>query len=181
MFDNGYKTLALMISGVSGIFQRELSQYFQQYAKKKGYNLAVFSSFIGYETNREYLKGESNIVNLPPYERFDGLVVVPDTFRDRTLRENVLKNISERCTCPVVSIRSDKENFYSVNTDNSLAMEGMIKHFIEDHHMKKIAFLSGTKGHPDAVARLECYKRIMKQYNLPVEEKIGRASCRERV
>lgn len=170
MFDNGYKTLALMISGVSGIFQRELSQYFQQYAKKKGYNLAVFSSFIGYETNREYLKGESNIVNLPPYERFDGLVVVPDTFRDRTLRENVLKNISERCTCPVVSIRSDKENFYSVNTDNSLAMEGMIKHFIEDHHMKKIAFLSGTKGHPDAVARLECYKRVMKQYNLPVEE-----------
>ena len=170
MFDNGYKTLALMISGVSGIFQRELSQYFQQYAKKKGYNLAVFSSFIGYETNREYVKGESNIVNLPPYERFDGLVVVPDTFRDKALRDSVLKNISERCTCPVVSIRSDIENFYSVNTDNALAMEEMIKHFIEDHHMKKIAFLSGTKGHPDAVVRLECYKRVMKEYNLPVEE-----------
>lgn len=170
MFNNGYKTLALMMSGVSGIFQRELSQYFQQYAKKKGYNLAVFSCFIGYETNKEYLDGESNIINLPPYEKFDGVVVVPDTFKSGELRESVLKNITERCTCPIVSIRSNIDGFYCVNTNNDTAMEGIIKHFIEDHHMKKIAFLSGTEGHPDAVARLGCYERVMKEYNLPVED-----------
>lgn len=170
MFNNGRKTFAFILSGVSGNFQREISRCFMEYAAEKDFNLAVFSSFIGFETNEEYLKGESNIINLPPYELFDGVIVVPDTFREEGMRDSLMKKLREECTCPVVSIRSCVDGFYNVNVNNETAIEEVIKHMIEFHHMKKIGFISGTAGHPDAIARLACYNRVMEEYNLPHDE-----------
>lgn len=170
MFNNGKKTYAFLLSGVSGNFQREISRSFMEYAAEHDFNLAVFSSFIGFETNQEYLIGESNIINLPPYDMFDGVIVVPDTFRDDGMRETLLEKLCNECTCPVVSIRSSVEGLYNVNVNNETAIEEVIRHMIEFHHMTKIGFVSGTKNHPDAIDRLACYDRVMEEYNLQHDE-----------
>lgn len=170
MLINGRKTVALMVCGMSGTFQQEFGNYCQTIAKAAGYNLLIFASFVGYETNKDYLKGEMNIVKLPPYEDFDGIIVVPDTYQYGELRNRVLYTVNSRCNCPVVSVRSTEENMYSINTDNSSAMAGIIKHFIEVHGKRKIAYLSGTKDHPDAIARLNSYLKVMADYDIPVTD-----------
>lgn len=46
----------------------------------KGYNLAYFSFFLTYGGDTKNGRGEANIINLIPYENFDGFIVCHDTF-----------------------------------------------------------------------------------------------------
>ena len=84
MFKNQYKTLALFICGVAGTFQKSLCTKLTNRALELGYNLAIFNAFKDYiyKGNDAYTVGETNIINLPPYEKLAGIIVVPDTFSD---------------------------------------------------------------------------------------------------
>ena len=63
------------------------------------------------------------------------------------------------------------EGYYNVNTDDEKILEEVIRHFIEHHGYKKMNFLSGPKGYPDADKRVASFYRIMSKYGLEVNEK----------
>ena len=48
--------------------------------------------------------------------------------------------------------------------------EEIIRHVIEVHKAKDIAFMSGPKDRYDANFRLACFKRIMKEYGYEIGE-----------
>lgn len=171
MFNNEYKSLGVMICGVFSNFQKEICHEFTRIAKNKGYNLAIFTAFNDYGDNIEYILGEANIANLPPYEQFDGMIVIPDTYDSEFVRDAMLENVKKRCHCPVVSIRSKTEDFYNIIIDNDTAMEGMVRHFIVDHKLTKIAFLNGPKEHQDAIMRYKSFVNVMNEYNIPINER----------
>ena len=172
MFNNGCKTIGMLISGVSSTFQKFLCKELTDLCLDMGYNLAIFNVFGGssYEDVEAYAVGEANILNLIPYEEFAGLITVPDTFVSKSLRNNVVETIKKRVTCPVVSVRTQIDGFYSLVIDNTVAMNDMISHFIEKHGKTKIAFLNGPKDHPEAIDRLTSYRNTMAKYNIPVRE-----------
>ena len=172
MFKNQYKTLALFICGVAGTFQKSLCTKLTNRALELGYNLAIFNAFkdYTYKGNDAYTVGETNIINLPPYEKLAGIIVVPDTFSDDKFREALIKTIKERAKCPVISIRSSYDGFYNIMIDNESAMESIITHFIVEHKMTKFAFINGPEWHQDAIARGACFRNMMEKYNLPVRE-----------
>ena len=74
--------------------------------------------------------------------------------------------------CPVVSISSKVDGFYSIDFDDAGGLRMMIEHFIKDHHFTKIGFMSGNLDHPDAVTRLEEFRSVMKEYGMP-EDGVG--------
>ena len=74
--------------------------------------------------------------------------------------------------CPVVSISSKVDGFYSIDFDDAGGLRMMIDHFIKDHHFTKIGFMSGNLDHPDAVTRLEEFRSVMKEYGMP-EDGVG--------
>ena len=49
-------------------------------------------------------------------------------------------------------------------------MEGLIDHFVKEHGMKKLCFMTGPKDHWDAQERLLCFKRKMDEYGLSYGE-----------
>ena len=54
--------------------------------------------------------------------------------------------------------------------DERDTMEEIIRHVIEVHKAKDIAFMSGPKDRYDANFRLACFKRIMKEYGYEIGE-----------
>lgn len=171
MFSNGRKTIGLFIFNTHEDFQSKICQGMAERTEQLGYNLAVFSSYGKYGGNEEYFQGEMEIFNLPSYDRFAGIVVAFDTFNDADeAKELIMKNIKEHATCPVVSLREGLDGVSNVLINDRDSMEGVIRHVIEEHGKKDIAFMTGVKGRYDAEARLECFRRIMDEYGYPVGE-----------
>lgn len=169
MFSNGRKTIGVFISQVNSEFQEGLSRGISIRAQELNYNIAFFTNFGGYGQN-EYDAGEIKIAEIPEYSKLDGIILVPDTMAVDGLEERIRKHIDESSKCPVVSIRREVDKYYNVLIDDNKVLEGIIRHFIEDHGFTKLNFLAGPKGFPDSEKRLASYKRILTEYNIPIEE-----------
>lgn len=169
MFQNGRKTIGVFVSLVYDGFQALLSRGISLRAQELDYNVVFFTNFGGYDVY-EYDQGEVKVADLPYYENLDGIILVPDTMVVEGLEQKIREQISKRSKCPVVSIRTDMKDYYNVLIDDDTVLEEIIRHFIEHHGFIKLNFLAGPKGYIDSDKRLESYKRILTEYNIPVED-----------
>lgn len=169
MFSNGRKTIGVFVSQVNSEFQQGLSRGISIRAQELNYNIAFFTNFGGYGQH-EYDKGERRIADLPDYAELDGIILAPDTMAVKGLLERIRSHIDTKSKCPVVSIRRKIDEYYNVLIDDNKVLEDIIRHFIVDHGFTRLNFMAGPKGFPDSEKRLDSYKRILTEYNIPIEE-----------
>lgn len=173
MYNNRRKTIGVFICRTAHHFQRTLCRGIIEQAYKLGFNVAFFSSFGNYSGNELFSEGEKQIAKLPDYDQLAGVILALDTFDIKVLKDELIETCKKQ-KCPVVCIREEVEGLYNFNVDEETCMEGVIRHFIEEHKYRDICFLTGRKGEKNAEARLACFRRIMKENDVPVNEKLIR-------
>ncbi len=169
MFNNKKKTIGVFVSQVNEEYQDTLSRGIMAKAKELDYNLAFYTNFGGFG-QEAYDTGEAYIANLPNYEELDGIIITPDIMILPNLKETYLNNIKSRSHCPVVSVRSELTDYYNVLINDDLVLDEIITHFIEHHGFSRLNFLSGPKGFIDTDRRLNNYRKLLREHNIPVEE-----------
>ena len=170
MFHNNRKTIAIFSCNSHGEYQREICTGAAIQAEKLGYNLAIFTCYGNYGQSTLYAQGEKDIFSLPDYDEFSGIIVAGDTFSIDEAMGNVLETLHEKVKCPIVSLRQRMAGVNNLLVDNMISMGGMIRHLIECHGAKDIAFMTGRKGHPDAEERLCGFYQVMEEYGISVPE-----------
>lgn len=170
MLENGRKTIGVFVFRIVNHFQQALCHGIEQRCRELGYNAIIFSGFGNYARDDAFAKGEEVYSELPDYERLNGAIIAPDTFDMPDLLEETIRRLKAECKGPVVSIRTEGEVDYNILVDNKHCMDELFQHLIEHHGYRDICFMTGRKGMVDAEERLEAYFRIMKEYNLPVDE-----------
>jgi len=165
------KRLATFIGQINQSYSKEMVCSVVDAAKGLGYLVDVFTEFGSYGQNYLHAEGERNIIHLPHLEDYDGVIIAPDTFgvpeMEKQLDILLLSKVQKK---PVVSLRQEKDCFYSVQIDNRLAMAKLTEHFVKDHGYKKICFMKGRQDLKDAEERLQGYLDVMQKYGLPVTE-----------
>lgn len=169
MFLNGRKTIGVFVSQANDGFQEGLSRGISIRAQELNYNVAFFTNFGGYGQN-EYDAGEIKISDLPDYSKLHGIILAPDTMAVEGLEQKIRDHIRVNCKCPVVSIRRKRDEYYNVLIDDHKVLEEIIRHFIVEHGYTKLNFLAGPKDFPDSEKRLASYKKILEEYDIPIEE-----------
>lgn len=164
------KTIGVFIFQPVKEFQKKLCQGITDEGKKQGYNILFFTAFGDYAHNARFVEGERQMIDLPPYEQLDGVILVLDTIDIRGMKSKLIKRVKERCHCPVVCVREEVSGFHNVLIDNESSMESIFRHFIDEHELEKICFMTGTKGHEDAEERLQSFLNAMEAQGIPVTE-----------
>ncbi len=170
MFSNKRKTIGVMVEAVSNDFPNLICQGIIRSANKLGYNVAIFSAYSKYGSQGSYLIGNYKIYDLAPYEDLDGIILLLDTIQNHPTIEHLLAEIDSRCHCPIVSIREKVPGANNFLIDNSNCVEKIVRHFIEEHHFTKLCFMTGPEDRWYSQERLDCFLRLMKEYDLPVGE-----------
>ena len=171
MFANNRKTIGVFIFRPVDEFQNKLCRGIIDGSSRYGLNVLFFTSFGDYAHNVRFVKGESCIVDLPPYEELDGAILVLDTIDIDAVKQNLIENVRERCHCPVVCVREEVSGMHNVVVDNDTSMESIFRHFIEEHGFERICFMTGKKGHEDAEGRLRSFQRVMEECQLPITDR----------
>ena len=172
MFSNGRKNICVILCDVADYYQEQVCRVLTSNARVKGYNLAYFSFFLTYGVDTKNGRGEANIINLIPYENFDGFIICHDTFQNKDAVRQMFQYIKERTKVPVITLRRPWEEYHCVLSKNNGAICNLVQHFVDVHGFEKIAFLSGPKDHPDAMERLNEYKQGLKSRNIPYDENL---------
>ena len=150
--------------------QRQFMHAFMEEAYKKDFDLCVFSMYQKYQQTGMRNVGDSNIYSLIRYDSFAGFVVLLDTLQTPGLDEIILKNLKENFHGPVIVADRENDVFPYILMDHYTPVRDLVEHLITVHGYKRIAFLSGKKGHPHSIQRLNGFYDAMKAHNLPVRE-----------
>ena len=169
MYKNGLKTIVLLASDMQTYYCRELSYYISLKCKELGYNLAILHWNNPFGQTDNYVMGEASIFEFFDLSEADAIIYLKDVFSNQAVEERVEKKLAEY-TCPKVSPRMPLDGYYSILINDSEAIKEVVRHFIDKHKCKKIAYMSGVKGRPDAKARLRAYMDVMDENGLEYDD-----------
>jgi diguanylate cyclase (GGDEF)-like protein len=164
------KKIGVLISKPTAEYQQDILSSIEQRAASYGYYTLVYSIFGGYGKNELFVRGERMLADLPDFRNLDGLLLCMDTFTDDVVTNRLLERVRMRATCPVVCVRRQYDGYHSVLVDDQNSMEGIVDHLVQEHGYRDFCYVSGPKDHPDAVKRLDCFRRMMAKYDIPLTE-----------
>ncbi|MCL2820630.1 MAG: GGDEF domain-containing protein [Oscillospiraceae bacterium] len=151
--------------------QRTVLDGINSFAKAHDINLTVY---VGtYQTvDYEYISHYETCFNaIENNTSLDGLICYSGFIATNIGTDNLVKRINEICKkIPVVSICFFAEGVPSVITDNRNGIFHAVDHLIKIHNKRKIVFIMGPKGHPEAEERLRGYKEALLENNIEFNE-----------
>lgn len=162
-----HKNIAVLMTGVDSDVQARMLRGIEKCGKANNCNIAVFNWFTGAYEREKHNLGEVNIAFLPDLNLFDGVIIFSNTFHIESNKKR-LEELLEKLTCPIVCVGSKMEDYYYVGTDNYTAMRKLVEHYVIDHKMKRLHFLKGVAGNPDAEARFKAYVDVLSENDIPV-------------
>ncbi len=165
----GIRQIALVLGAINLDNQKKILVGMENAAKAFNVNLFVFTNYVGTRETEESVMASSQILRLPDFNTFDGVIVVPNTIHNPIVLEKILEDI-KTLNKPVVSLDRKIEGVSCVGIDSYAAEYEMVEHFIE-HGYKDIVCITGaTVVSTEAQKRLQAYKDAMETHGLPFKE-----------
>ncbi len=153
--------IALITAGIDEEYQCGIIDGVTSFAKEKELNISCFSCFCGVVSGRGFDIGETNIYSLINYNMFDGVILMINTIQDIEIKQKMV-SVIKSSNLPVVVFDCDEHpQFMNVTIDNKKVMSELVRHIIEVHGANDIAFLSGPRSNPEALARYESFCEVM--------------------
>ena len=164
------RTIGVFVCKAYQMFDNAVYSTLEQEAQKYDLDVIVFTTVGYFASQNDYDSQELGMFSFAPIEELDGIIIAPDTYEIEGFRDKLFDMIRRRARCPVAAIRHLSDEFPCVFTDENDAIRPLLRHLIENHRLKRIAFLAGYPGHPDSEQRLQAYREEMTGHGLEVDE-----------
>ncbi len=164
------KRLALFAGQADEAYQSRFIKGFLKNAFASGFDVCVFSMYRKYQDTPEHEQGDSNIFSLMNPEKFDGAVILKDSIQTANAAQELENHLKENFDKPIVVIEKESQLFPSICTDGYSAVFELVKHLIDVHGCRDIAFVSGKKWHEHSKERLQAFVDAMHSAGLTVPE-----------
>lgn len=152
-------------------YQTDFSKCIKEKASQLGYDIFLFASFGAYTSTTLYDAGERDIIRLPDFSRFEGVIVLNDTFDINGMEEMLLDRLAAYPDLPVISVRNRFGDHHLVKFNDYETTVAMTNHFLDVHRFTRICYMSGPLEAPDAVIRKQAFLDTMEKagISLPPE------------
>ena len=173
---NKGKKIGFFSGGNDVEFNGKLVNGMQEACLEEGIELLGFTSLM--KSLPDYVEdvvpvnivnGENQIYELADYNELDGIIILAHEFIDSGIMDSIVKR-AKAAGKPVVIVDGEAEDCYSVLFSDESSMEEMVRHIVEFHGIRKVNFISGFKGNRQSEERLNAYKKVLTENNIPVEE-----------
>ncbi|MEJ5223429.1 MAG: substrate-binding domain-containing protein [Anaerolineales bacterium] len=166
------KTIGLFTSRIGRAWGLEFMTGITDAAEAYDVNLVCF---VGGKPNALFTPGELKpsygLYDLARPDQLDGLVLAADIAHN--VRPADLERFRENfADIPTVAHAIELDGIPNLNVDNIGGMRAIIRHLIEDHGYRRIAFIRGLKDQVEAEQRFFAYKEELKAHHIKFDERL---------
>jgi sigma-B regulation protein RsbU (phosphoserine phosphatase) len=165
------KRIALLVNDVFSAYQARFRTAIERAARRKECNLLVF---MGRELAHPDLneRAQNAVYDCVSPEIADGALVLSGTLANFT-DSAAIAGLCERLgAMPVVSIGLPIPGFASVVLNNRSAQAVAVRHLVQQHQRRRIAYVAGPLGNEEASDRLAGYRDTLKSHDLPADDRL---------
>jgi signal transduction histidine kinase/DNA-binding LacI/PurR family transcriptional regulator len=166
------RTIGVFTAQVGRVWGQDFMSGIAQAAQTHDLNLIIF---VGGQPSALITPGEFTasygLYDLAKPDRIDGLIMAADI--SHGVKPKDLKTFYEHyAKLPVVVNAIDIKDATNLLSDNVDGMRAIVRHMIEVHGHKKLAFIRGLKDQVDADQRFHAYREELKAHNIKFDEKL---------
>lgn len=137
--------------------------------RKSGYTTIALSASIKSLEDYDSAEGQLRLFDLFRYIELDCIILLTTTTTYKSIIDSLVEIGKER-NIPVFSIDQGIDGCYNLLMDYKSAFEDMVHHVIREHNVSRINMIAGLKNNPFSEERIEAYKNVLAEYNIPFEE-----------
>jgi signal transduction histidine kinase/DNA-binding LacI/PurR family transcriptional regulator len=166
------KTVGVFLAQISRVWGTEFMAGIEQAAEDHNVNLICF---VGGQPSSLLIPGQLQnsygLYDLARQNQFDGLILAADIAHGLGAKE-IKAFCQSFAPTPMVAHAIETDGVPHLLADNFKGMKFIMRHLIEQHGYKRIAFIGGIKGQIEAELRLSVYKRELEAHNIPFDENL---------
>lgn len=167
------KTIAVFIHSLTIEYALDVLYGITSYFKDKDVRLVIVQTKQPHVQNGVYTYHCWEGAEYAFSEQIDAYIIISGSYASLMSIDSLIKSLEKTGDRPVISIGTDLslKNSYTIKIDCKNAYSSVIKHLVNKHNCKKIAFMSADITiSPEAKDRYEAYKAAMAANNLPFDE-----------
>ena len=164
------KTIGVFASQVGRAWGTEFVAGITAAAEANNVNLVHFiGGRLSPQVSPDTSKTSFGLYDLARTEQFDGLIMTADVAYGTSPDElKMFTGAFGKIPIVTQSVALDGASMFT--PDNGEGMRAAVRHLIEEHGYKRIAFICGIKGQVDAEQRFQAYKDELKAHELRYDE-----------
>lgn len=167
--EKGIKQIAVILGAINLDNQKKLLEGMGLAAKEIGCNLFTFTNYVGTRETEESIMASSQILGLPDFKDFDGVILAANTIHNPIALNKVVADVN-MLGKPAVSIDRKIEGFSCIGIDSYEAQYEMVEHFLY-HGYTNIAYVTGPIiASSEARTRLRAFQDAMLNNGMPFRE-----------
>ena len=159
-------TFGVLVDWLEDEYQSTVVGGMVEAARESGVNLVCF---VGAESHEAFRFGEQRevVYDLVRSEGIDALVILAGRLGNNLGLGELARYCERHRPLPMSSIEEQAEGMTSILIDGEQALREGIRHLVENHGYRRIAFIGGREGNPDAFVRLRAYREVLTAHGLP--------------
>jgi signal transduction histidine kinase/DNA-binding LacI/PurR family transcriptional regulator len=166
------KTVGVFLAQISRVWGKEFMAGVEQAAEEHNVNLVCF---VGGKPSSLMTPGQLQtsygLYDLVKPGQFDGLILAADVAHGLTPKE-IKAFCRTFAPTPMVAHAIEADGVPHLLADNRKGMQAIMRHLIEVHGYKRIAFIRGVEGQVEAEERFQAYQEELKAHDIPYNEKL---------
>lgn len=168
--DKPYHVIAVCYARFHDDMSMEILKELVARSDEMNCKLIAFSTCSDLYFEEKSDEGDCLVFDVMDIGRFDAMIILTETFKDTKTVPKLVAG-AEEAGVPVISIDKHVEGCYNIEFCYGNSFEKIVRHIVEEHHMTRVNFIAGMEGNSFSDERLECYKRVLQENGIPIEEK----------
>ena len=168
------KNIAVLIHSLTVEYAVQILNGISSYCSDKDVRVMIFQLNDPFATYGVFDYQNWSAIEYLKSDEIDGVIIIYGSF-SMTVSAEYFRKVFEKINKPVVSVSMELglKNEITTYVDCDKVYDDIVKHFINKHHCKKIAFLSANATiSKEAIQRFEAYKKALKSNNLEFDENL---------
>ena len=102
----------------------------------------------------------------------DGLIILTSAIRDTVSQQVLTEFCHQYLSLPIVSIGDTIEGVSNLTVDSMTGLRDLTLHLIDQHGLRRIAFLKGLENNSEAKERYHAYQQALSDRNILIDESL---------
>ncbi len=164
-----YKVIALCMAKFDGDDQRNFIKTFYDVCLSHNFKLQIFSTLTDFYFESLTDAAEEQIFDLMEPDKYDAVLIFTSSFKRYDIPERIAQKVLKTGT-PCFSMIAPLKGCINVLYSYYNSFEVVVRHMVEHHHPKYINFIAGFKDNEFSEERIEVYKKVLRENNIPIED-----------
>ena len=157
--------IAVFTNGFSNEFIEHIVKGLQKKAKENCTDLFVFVTYCTANSHELQNKCQLNIFHLPDPDKFDGAIMLTNTYNFPDEQERVCARF-QRAGVPMLSLEVEVPNMSCIKSENCKGVKDLAVHLVEHHKARKLIYVNGIKGNAENRIRRQALVDVLHGHGL---------------